>query len=274
MKAIRTADLQAGTVANPLKRQLIVSLTSYPARFKDLHVVLRGLLAQSVKPDLIVLNLDYGDECLLPTSVRKLVGNSIKIITRAPIRSYGKLINTLRDYPEANIITVDDDMLYPSNLVAQLVKGAERNEGSIVCARAHRLSINPDGFLLPYISWPFNVRDDFARKPSIDLMPTGVGGVLYPAHSLHQRIFDMETALRICPTADDIWFYWMARLAGTKHVVVGDPVGFRTVGSQESGLFHENWHGANDRQIRAVWRELGAPNGLEDRLQLPPETDQ
>jgi hypothetical protein len=271
-RALAKASKSAGSIEKTLHGELVVSLTSYPARFNGLHHVLHSLLVQTVIPDRIVLYVDQGDEKLLPKPVTKLVGERVLIQSRPPIRSYGKLVNALSDFPHANIITVDDDVVYPSSLVEQLTTGAAQNPGAIVCLRAHRLSFTLDNLLLPYGSWAFDVQDEFARKPSVDLMPTGVAGVLYPPGSLHPDVMDMETALRICRTADDVWFYWMGRRANTAQLKIGGLNPFLyTHGSQTTGLVHDNWAGANDRQIRAVWETYGRPSGIPDRYQLDPE---
>ncbi|SEM73514.1 hypothetical protein SAMN05192583_1038 [Sphingomonas gellani] len=271
-RALAKASRRAGSVKKPLQGDLVVSLTSYPARFKGLHHVLQSLLMQTVVPDQVVLYLDQGDEKALPKLVTELAGERISIQPRPPIRSYGKLVNALSDFPNANIITVDDDVVYSSNLVEQLTTGAAQNPGAIVCSRAHRVSFTLDGFLLPYGSWADDVQDEFARKSSVDLMPTGVGGVLYPPGSLHPDVMDMETALRICRTADDVWFYWMGRRANTVQLKVGGKIPLmHTYDSQATGLIHENWAGANDRQIRAMWETYGRPQGIPDRFRLAPE---
>ena len=50
---------------------------------------------------------------------------------------------------------------------------------------------------------------------------TGSNGVLYPPHCLADAVLDEETFTRICPTEDDIWFFAMSLLAGTRTVRCG-----------------------------------------------------
>lgn len=269
-KALEVAKQASGFERHSLPSEVVVSLTSFAPRFATLHQVIQSLLFQTMPADRVVLYLKKGEEAQLPESVSSLVSGKFSIEWRDDNRSYDKLIHALIDYPDAYIITVDDDVIYPSNLIKQLVEGRVANPDAIVCMRNHRVSFSHDGYLLPYPSWKFNAIDDLARRPSADLMPTGVGGVLYPPHSLDPRATDIETAKRLAPTADDLWFYWMARLAGTMHVKVGQNTNnlLYTEGSQESGLIHTNWDGANDRQIRALWLEFGRPNGLDERVRL------
>ncbi|MGN7160869.1 hypothetical protein ACTHQV_13500 [Sphingomonas sp. SAFR-052] len=260
----------AGQQQNPLAAEIVISFTSFAPRFGTLHQVVQSLLWQSVQADRVVLYLKKGEEHLLPDAVKRLASDRFLIEWRDDNRSYDKLIHALTDFPDAYIITVDDDIVYSATLVEQLVKGRLANPNSISCLRGHRVTFSHDGYLLPYLSWKFNALDQYACQPSTDLMPTGVGGVLYPPRSLDSQAIDIDTAKRLAPTADDAWFYWMARLAGTTHVKVGENTTnlLYTEGSQESGLVHNNWDGANDRQIRALWAEFGRPQGLDERVRL------
>jgi hypothetical protein len=97
---------------------LIISLTSYPARFSSLHLVLRALLSQSVAADRVILWLDPGDEDLLPRAAR-LPG--LEIRTCPNWRSYKKIVPTLLEAPEAYIVTADDDIYYRPDWLAGLV---------------------------------------------------------------------------------------------------------------------------------------------------------
>jgi hypothetical protein len=113
-----------------------------------------------------------------------------------------------------------------------------------------------------YLSWEFDVQDEAARRPSIDLLATGVGGILYPPNSLHPDVREAALFQRLCPTGDDLWFYWMARRIGTMYLKVGPA--FDTIiwpGTDEHALFHQNAD-ANDWQIGALLERYGLPTGL------------
>ena len=47
---------------------------------------------------------------------------------------------------------------------------------------------------------------------------TGVGGVLYPPHSLKEEMLDEDLFTKIAPTTDDIWF-WAAGVANGYPVI-------------------------------------------------------
>lgn len=46
-------------------------------------------------------------------------------------------------------------------------------------------------------------------------MMVGLGAVLYPPHSLGDLVFDRQLFQRLCPTNDDIWFWYCAAKNGT-----------------------------------------------------------
>jgi hypothetical protein len=242
-----------------LPGELIVSLTSYPGRFATLHLTLRCLLAQDVRPDRLILWLAGEDIPRLPNSVRKLERAGLEIRPCDDLRSFSKLIHALESFPDAYIVTADDDLHYPEDWLGRLVGAFDPFRLEILCRRAHRVVRRPTGELAPYRQWPYDVQDQGAKTPSTDIMPTGVGGVLYPPRSLHPIVTDRATFGRLCPRGDDLWFYWCARMAGTKARKVGGKM--RLVnwpGSQSSALCFDNGDGGgNDRMIRALEAELG-----------------
>ena len=56
----------AGAPRHRLPSELIVSLTSYPPRFKTLHLTIKSLLDQTVRPDRIILWIGRGAMDLIP----------------------------------------------------------------------------------------------------------------------------------------------------------------------------------------------------------------
>jgi hypothetical protein len=258
---IRRLGVSRGPVRrHDLPAKLVVSLTSYPARYRHLHRTIRSLLDQSVRPDAVILWLSHGEETQLPASVTDLTRHGLTIRTCPDVRSYNKLIHTRAAFPEAFIVTADDDLYYEPRWLEALVEGWDPADGCIVCHRAHRMLRKPDGTLMPYESWEQDVQDDASRQPSTDLLPTGVGGILYPPGSLHADTANVDEIRRLAPTADDLWFYWMARRAGTRHKKVGGR--FRLIlwpGTQTSGLKLANLTGLNDEQARKLLAAFGDP---------------
>ena len=219
---------------------LVVSLTSYKPRFKFLHLTLKTLLNQVIVPDIIVLWVAESEIRDLPESVL-LLKDRITILPTADLRSYKKIIPSLARYPDAFIVICDDDSYYPRNWLSDLVDGANDNRHSIVARSVHRFHYLSGGQLAPCIDWSFDVQDHRARQISVDTIPVGSGGVLYPPRSLHADVSDVALFTRLCPSNDDLWLYVMARLNGYLPVKVGAkflPVYWP--GTQEVGLFRAN----------------------------------
>ena len=73
------------------------------------------------------------------------------------------------------------------------------------------------------------------------VMPIGGAGILYPPHSLHPDVFDQDLYMRLCPLADDIWFWWMAKRNRTRHSTVKSNTPF---GYPFDGLYQFIHHGS------------------------------
>ncbi|MDE5689953.1 MAG: glycosyltransferase, partial [Duncaniella sp.] len=126
------------------------------------------------------------------------------------IRSYRKLIPALKDFPEDVIVTIDDDSEYHPNMLGSILRIHKRFPDHIIAHRTRR--IVPDK---PYRKWPKLRWYHFIwRKIKIspNIIQTGVGGVLYPPHSLKADMLDEKLFTKLAPTTDDLWF-WAAAVA-------------------------------------------------------------
>ena len=135
-----------------------------------------------------------------------------------------KLIPLRRSYPSATIVTVDDDVLYRNDLVHSLTQAAAKHPGTIVGNRGWTIAWSTHG-PAPYFSWPESGKAG-PRTSSDDLFLTGVGGVLYPpGEPRGDAILDADAAVRVAPTADDVWFWAASVAAGTPRFCTGAPYG-------------------------------------------------
>jgi hypothetical protein len=244
--------------AHGLPGELIVSLTSYPARYSILHVTLRSLLTQTVRADRVILWLAYDDVTALPASVRDLQRFGLEIHECDDIRSFKKLVPSVESFPEAFIVTADDDLYYPPDWLEILVSGADEQAGTIVCRRAVRPVMNPTGGLASFNDWEWDVGDEEARRPSRDIMLESGAGALFPPRSLHKMLVDRSLFMEICPEADDLWFNTCARMAGSCCKKVGGGLWLTSwQGSQGSSLWEANAAGGNDRVIEDLRKRFG-----------------
>lgn len=251
--AVRWATWRPGR-SHGLPHQLVVSLTSYPRRYPTLALTLKCLLAQSVRADRTILWIAREDFSSLPGSVRALEAKGLEIRTCENIRSYKKIIPALAAFPDATIVTADDDVYYSADWLETLVGHA--GEKTIVCHRAHAIKFDQHGRLAPYDKWDFDASADAQL-----LFPTGVGGVLYPPGALSPEVMDEALFQKLCPNADDVWLFWMGRRAGSSYAKVPkdwSPITWK--GTQETALYLTNMlsHG-NDVQIARIMQQFGFP---------------
>ncbi|MBK4216366.1 glycosyltransferase family 2 protein [Paracoccus caeni] len=241
--------------AHSLPGPLIVSLTSYSARFGTLALTLRGLLGQTVRPDRVILWLDEGDETRLPEDVRALDG--LEIATCPNWRSYKKIVPTLLAHPSAYIVTADDDVYYPAEWLAGLVDAAASG-AAVACHRAHRVALNAAGQPAPYGEWAHNI--DAPERSGLIFL-TGVSGVIYTPGVFHADVTRDDLFTSLAPRSDDVWLYWMHRLNGVEAQKIGGRARIlEWEGSQAQSLRSENLHGTgNDQAVAALLAHYGWP---------------
>lgn len=233
---------------------VIVSLTSYPARINTVCAVIKSLLAQSVIPNKIILYLAMEEfpSRSLPDSLLQLQKDTVFEIRWAPenFKSYNKLIWALKDFPNSLIITVDDDILYPKSLVKTLLK-THTKYPKYICAHRIRQIATQNNKVQPYNQWGLSEKRgifEWHQKPSFKNFLCGVGGVLYPPHSLHSDVMNANLFIKFCKHQDDVWFWAMAVLNNTK--IIATPHGYnlrkRTISEVQSvGL----WNSINNQEI-------------------------
>ncbi len=239
------------------KQQVVVSLTSFPAAISYATHAVQSILEGSVLPDKVVLYLTFEQfgENGVPKEIMKLSEENPRFEVRnypKEIRSYRKLIPALMDFPEAVIVTIDDDVWYHKHMLRDLLRLHKQMPDAILAHRAKR--IEPDK---AYRKWRkfrwyhFLFRRIYRNYRNIQ---TGVGGVLYPPHSLKPEMLDADLFTRIAPTTDDIWF-WAAGVANGIPVV---PVPFghnkpRGVGKPRTlSLKTVNFKSGTDRNSAAL----------------------
>lgn len=207
--------------SNVLKKQVIVSMTSFPAAIPYAQKAVESILNGSVLPDKIILYLTFSQfgEKGIPQELLNLSQNNPIFEIRnydKDIRSYRKLIPAFSDFPDAVIVTVDDDVAYHKNMLRDLLILHAQHTNAVL---AHRAKLMKPG--KPYRKWKkYRWYNFLFKKIHCDFrnIQTGVGGVLYPPHSLKSEMLDISLFTRIAPTTDDIWF-WAAAVANNIPVI-------------------------------------------------------
>lgn len=249
--------------------EIVVSLTSYGNRIYDVSLVIESIMQGTVRPNRIVLWLaecEFKGRCL-PKAIELQEARGLQVKFCEDVRSYKKLIPSLKMFPNACIVTIDDDVLYEYDFLERILE-AHRNHPNAVCGtRVHKVKMGEDGRPLSYMDWEWYTTDTGVESSL--LFPTGVGGILYPPHCFSQEVFNQEAFMTLAPYADDVWFYAMNLMNGTPYVKVysrkpnGDFIELPS--SYYSALFSQNTDPGNcrnDVQIKAVFEKYG----LYDKL--------
>jgi hypothetical protein len=273
-RLVRRARIEAAQVrvklgrsardANHEQADVLVALTTYPARVSAAVLAIRSILQQRVQPQriIVVLAEDEFPGRAVPARLMPLTADGIEILwVSHNSRSYKKLVPVRERFPRATIVTADDDMLYPRWWLGRLVEASNRDRGSIVGYRGQHITFDAEGKQRPYLEWANATRS----TPSREVLLTGAGGILYPPGSLHQDAFDLNLAEKLAPTADDIWFRIGAYRMQTPVKVVDDRFHeFPEVrGSVNTGLARTNVESMqNDAQLEACMQHFRLPSLL------------
>ena len=198
---------------------VVISLTTYGERLNTVYITIETLFSQTLKPKRVMLWLDEKEfsEERLPQELKQLQKRGLEIYFCKNTRSYKKLVPTLTMLKDSHIITVDDDVMYPSNWLEEFRCYEEKYPQTVLCFRGVKIAVDGPEKTKPYRKWTL-VRG--GQPPSFDIMPTGVSGVLYPAGCFSEEVLDERTFMELCPTADDIWFKAMTLKAGYKSYVI------------------------------------------------------
>lgn len=243
--------------SNDKQEPIVVSFTTFPPRIHTVWQTAYTLLNQSLKPDHVILWLadtQFTSVADLPVSLKRLIPYGLEIRFCDDLKPHKKYYYAMQKYPNAVVITVDDDIYYPSFLVEKLYRKHLQWPDAICCNWAHEITVNENGAIKPYEQWNKGV-SGYDTLPSHKLNQVGYEGVLYPPGCLHQIVFDKELINTLCLETDDLWLKATAYLKGTQVIRV-DSVAYRYFGilkSQKVALHHTNCgENRNDVAIKNI----------------------
>jgi hypothetical protein len=266
----------ATSVSASVKRsrssKLIVSMTSFPPRMRTILPCVDSLLAQTRKPDKVILWLSteqFPDrEDSLPEELLRRVGGRFRIEwVEEDLKPHKKYFYAATQYPDDLLVAVDDDVVYNETVLESLHAGHLESPHSIIAERANLVLFRPDGSLREYDSWIYDCQHLRATQ-TYQLLPTGIGGVLYPPGSIPAAAFDIPAIKQTSLTADDLWLkvmttangypVWMPRRSGGRKLIED---------AHAVGLWRANsFQGANDAALRRVLDYYGETLGSTDTL--------
>lgn len=208
--SVNRKKLQYGlNQAETRKEKVVVSLTSFPPRFANIHLTLKSLLLQSEKPDRIIVYLgsDSSRELFTKEMLElEQYGVEYHIDSARNLKSHKKYFYAMQEFPDDVVVTADDDVYYPSNWLSGLLKSYRKFPNAVSARRVHLMKKNGNELAF------YNYWEDQCRRvkiPSFSLIATGCSGILYPPHCLKSEAFDESIFRELCFEADDIWLKCM-----------------------------------------------------------------
>lgn len=226
---------------------VVVSLTSFPARIHLVWRTIESIFQQDTKPARVVLVLSVEEfpDKQVPSSIAAQCSRGLEILwTPENTRAYKKLLPAKQAFPEATIVTVDDDVIYEPWMLTRLIEASRLAPNTVVGHRGRVITGTPQR-LEPYETWP--MADESSPRGRVLL--TGVGGVLYPPKAIATPLLqDFSTAKALCPLNDDLWFWACSRLANTFPLCLGN----------------ECWSSFDDAQATESLYQVNGPGGMND----------
>jgi hypothetical protein len=209
------------------KIPVYISLTSIFINQEILLKALQSIMQQTRLPDKIFLHLseesyliDTGflDKKITNSNLLKFIDDNLIIDIKwvKNIGPYRKLLPLLKDKWDEDciIITIDDDTIYDTKLIENLVN--DYNEQN--CVIGYR-GFTPSFDKLE--NFDYSKRDNLQHLSLYNFF-TGKGGILYKPqffHKTHDLIFNDKIYLDTCPTNDDIWLNIVRLLNNVKGYV-------------------------------------------------------
>lgn len=231
---------------------VVISLTSYPARYKFLRKTLISLLLQESDVNFIIhVNLWTDEYRKLPKRLFRMQSDKLKFFEiEENMRVFLKLLPTMRREPLLPIVTADDDIYYKGSWLKNLYDEYLRTEFVAIGYRACLFEPSGSTSVPPYSNWP-EIRRESGPSPSIFL--TGVGGVLYPPRWFSIEDLDYSMPQIFSPGNDDLWYYFLARSKGQifKKIFANEFEPMYWLGSQRTALWRSNVsNNVNDDYVR------------------------
>lgn len=249
-----------------------VSLTSISSRLDALPRTLRSLLDQDLAPARVHLYLSR-EPHLLDRGVDRVPGPIAEMAAASEGRlavhlvpnwgPYRKLLPYLRAHWGRSrlVATADDDTIYPAGWLRGLAR-AWAAYGCAVGYRGHQIRLR-GGAPAPYRAW---MRGRVEQNPGRLILPTGKDGVLYDTAFFPAAVLDVEAALRVAPTVDDLWFRWHLAMNRIPCFLINVDYATGTLEEGEAGgdslYLAYNLGGGNDAAVARLDAHMDARHGF------------
>lgn len=266
------------TMRDMVSKRLIVSLTSFPRRISTVSQVLKTIYAQTKQPDEIVLWLAReqfpNKETDLPEDLLQLVQQKrLTVCWCNDLKSHKKYFYAFQKFPNDLVVTIDDDLLYPPDMLSLLYASYLLHPEAVSTVRSHLMVLSKTDEPLPYIRWSHE-SNFLLHAPSMQLVATSGAGTLHSPKLYRKEFFDWESIKSNSLYADDLWQKAMALFSDVPVVQACPhrPLQFLP-NTQDDSLFTINsLQGENDNQLKRIiqWTNTTfGPNTFIQKITQP-----
>lgn len=209
---------------------IVISATVIAARLDEFEKTARSIFSQDLVPDaffIFISSEGFGlDEGISEDNktLEKLSRLGVTVVFTAntgPHRKIVPVVKLLRDSNIENpfIVTIDDDIVYPSYMTSQLVEAAKGSD-SIVSFRGRFMSYTSHGWK-PYARFGIPTND-----PHILNLPIGRNGICYRLHQLPD-LQNLVAGFAYAPFADDLWMKFCSLSLDVKCLILTPMASFQ-----------------------------------------------
>lgn len=187
---------------------VIVSMTSFPARIKNVWMVVDSICRQKMRPSSINLYLaseEFPNKVNdLPHILRRYEKYGLRIVwVPENLKPHKKYYYSFQEFPDKAVITIDDDIYYRDDMISRLWK-ISREEKKTICANRVTPILNSKFELSKYNDWGKD--QNVTPGMSYNYLAIGTCGVLYPPNVLREKkVLEADSIIRNCLDADDLW---------------------------------------------------------------------
>lgn len=236
-----------------LSSDVIVSLTSFPARINNVWQVVECMKRQSVRPLKIILWLSkeqFSTIDSIPQTLKSEEDDIFEIrLVDGDIRSHKKYYYVSKEYPDSHIFLIDDDIYYSSDILQKTLDTSKANPEALICNYGYKMKFSGEKKLRPYREWIHKYGP--SRDPNL-FFGSG-GGTLFKPSNMYKDLTDIKTAVSLCPLADDIWLNAMARLSNQEIILLKNGNILPVYNENNVKLMSENLNSnQNDSQLANV----------------------
>lgn len=193
---------------------LVVSLTSFPNRISRVWMTIESMLRQTSKPHHIILWLSREqfprEELDLPKSLIAQTKRGLVIrFVDGDARSHKKYYYAFKEYTEYSVVTIDDDLLFPSTFLKRIYECSLHHPNDVIASFGSKFYW--DDVKQCIIEIP---RSTKVGESGNELFFGSGAGTLFKPKFLIEKLDSLNKIMELCPTADDVYLNALIRICG------------------------------------------------------------